>query len=623
MEGESISKCRRQQRDQYQSTWSQRSDAWSQRSDARNPWNQESEKAREEIPEDYENSEEGDAMHEEWKESDEDEDAGHQATSFLVKQEQEGALKSKQYSSWYQMGTRMICTKIEVQDLFMPTPQMAKAMHNKLQPDNHEPEKAWRVELIEAAQTAEADNQAAEVQLQGILEYAIKMRNKDPNSHTPEEKEELAKALQITALKQVPIKDKGKPQLKQLDSGCCGFMMLHDPAFYLRGRANGNKIKIHIAKTGEPDTAESYGAPIASMPTISDPINRQAEGRKVVELSLGICDERYNDLVNENRFTFNLDGSRTPHHVDKENKCIWFYKGLPNQFIVPIEWDCDQMHIDMRPLEGSEATQYLEANPMDTSEWKLGPNQNPLVSTVRDAESIEQIPEESSEEDETQPTKSLRRPRDPHKHQSKKPRVSAKEARRKKRRSRKAKRIIDRELVHQMLCHPGDNQLDRTIETGTMQGLEMVPTREQLLTKGETVPEKRECCEAGKAHKNPTKNSGSPHKTGPKGRGTDWSCDVIGPIRQSINGQTLILVMMCLSTKFVYVRGLQHQKNIETELTTFQSHMERENMKMGTVFTGMTKMCTDSAANLIGKTVQKWPVAPPGASLDTSFFLVV
>jgi hypothetical protein len=53
----------------------------------------------------------------------------------------------------------MICTKIEVQDLFMPTPQMAKAMHNKLQPDNHEPEKAWRVELIEAAQTAEADSQ--------------------------------------------------------------------------------------------------------------------------------------------------------------------------------------------------------------------------------------------------------------------------------------------------------------------------------------------------------------------------------------------------------------------------------------------------------------------------------
>ena len=342
------------------------------------------------------------------------------------------------------------------------------------------------------------------------------------------------------------------------------------------------------------------------MPTISDPINRQPEGRKVVELSLGICDGRYNDLVNENRFTFNLDGSRTPHHVDKENKCIWFYKGLPNQFIVPIEWDSDQMHIDMRPLEGSEAAQYLEANPMDTSEWKLGPNQNPLVSTVRDAESIEQIPEESSEEDETQPTKSLRRPRDPHKHQSKKPRVSAKEARRKKRRSRKAKRIIDRELVHQMLCHPGDNQLDRTIQTGTMQGLEMVPTREQLLTKGETVPERRECCEAGKAHKNPTKNSGSPHKTGPKGRGTDWSCDVIGPIRQSINGQTLILVMMCLSTKFVYVRGLQHQKNIETELTTFQSHMERENIKMGTVFTGMTKMCTDSAANLIGKTVQKW-----------------
>jgi hypothetical protein len=57
----------------------------------------------------------------------------------LVKQEREGALKSTQYDSWYQMGSRMICTRIEVQDLFTPTPQMAKAMHNKLQPDKRAP----------------------------------------------------------------------------------------------------------------------------------------------------------------------------------------------------------------------------------------------------------------------------------------------------------------------------------------------------------------------------------------------------------------------------------------------------------------------------------------------------
>jgi hypothetical protein len=259
-------------------------------------------------------------------------------------------------------------------------------------------------------------------------------------------------------------------------------MVLKDPRFYLRERANGSKIKIHIAKTGDPDTAESYGAPIASVPTISDPVIRRPEQRKVVELSLGICDDRYNDLANENRFTFNLDGTRTPHHVDKENKCIWFYKGLENQFIVPIEWDSDQMHVDMRPLDGPEAQQYLEANPMETSEWKLGPNQNPLVSTIRDVGSAEQpsdaSSESSSEEDETQPIKSLCRPKKPHTHRSQKPRINAKEMRRKKRRARKAKRINDHELVHQMLCHPGDEQLDRTIQTGTMQGLEMVPTRE-------------------------------------------------------------------------------------------------------------------------------------------------
>ena len=229
---------------------------------------------------------------------------------------------------------------------------------------------------------------------------------------------------------------------------------------------------------------------------------------------------------------------------------------------------------------------------MEASEWKLGPNQNPKVTMVRDVDTSEPADlsaGSTSEEEETEPTKSLRRPRKSRPQQPKKQGVSAKEARRQKRKTRKAKKVSDRELVHKMLCHPGDEQLDRTIQTGCMEGLELVPTREQLVTRGEVVPEKRECCEAGKAHKNPTKNSGSPHKTAPKGRGTDWSCDVIGPIRQSITGQTLILVMVCLSTKYLYVRGLQHQRNIETELNTFKATNERENVKMGTVYTGMTK----------------------------------
>ena len=258
-----------------------------------------------------------------------------------------------------------------VQDLFTPTPQGAKALQMKTRPTmdrDHGIENAWHGEMVDAMKAAEADGKMAEVQLQNILEFAIKTKRNDTAEYTQEAKTELSKALTINALSQIPIEDDGEPNKMQLDTGCCGFNMISNPRFYLRGRADGRKIKIHIAKTGKPDSAGSYGTPIASVPTISDPIIRQPEKRHIVELSLGVCDERYNDLINENRLTFNLDGTRTPHRVDKDNKCIWFYKGLPNQFIVPIEWDSDQMHIDMRPLSGTEAVAYLKANPMEASE---------------------------------------------------------------------------------------------------------------------------------------------------------------------------------------------------------------------------------------------------------------
>jgi hypothetical protein len=52
MDGQSISKCRRIQREQYQSTWSQSSNA-------PNPWRQDSDKAQGKIPDDYERDSEG------------------------------------------------------------------------------------------------------------------------------------------------------------------------------------------------------------------------------------------------------------------------------------------------------------------------------------------------------------------------------------------------------------------------------------------------------------------------------------------------------------------------------------------------------------------------------------
>jgi hypothetical protein len=53
---------------------------------APNPWRQGSDKAQGTIPDDYErDSEESEAQSEDWKSADEEEDAGHSATSFLIK----------------------------------------------------------------------------------------------------------------------------------------------------------------------------------------------------------------------------------------------------------------------------------------------------------------------------------------------------------------------------------------------------------------------------------------------------------------------------------------------------------------------------------------------------------
>jgi hypothetical protein len=202
MEGESISKCKRMQREQSQSAWRQRSN-----------------KSQGSIPEDHEqgSNDESEEQNEEWQSAEDEDDQEHTATNFLMKAEQEGAFKSDAYHSWYNMGSRMM--QIEVQDLFTPTPQIAKALRLRMKPCIDEIENAWRGEMVDAAMTPEAGSRVAETQLQGILEYAIKLRRNDTAGYTTEEKAEMAKALRITALKQVPISNEGKPQPKQMDSG--------------------------------------------------------------------------------------------------------------------------------------------------------------------------------------------------------------------------------------------------------------------------------------------------------------------------------------------------------------------------------------------------------------------
>ena len=73
---------------------------------------------------------------------------------------------------------------------------------------------------------------------------------------------------------------------------------------------------------------------------------RRAEPRKAIRTGLAVCDSRIHNLLNENRFDINLDGSNTPHRVDKKNKCVWMYEGTAEEMIIPLSYEHDALYID-------------------------------------------------------------------------------------------------------------------------------------------------------------------------------------------------------------------------------------------------------------------------------------
>jgi hypothetical protein len=66
--------------------------------------------------------------------------------------------------------------------------------------------------------------------------------------------------------------------------------------------------------------------------------------------------------VNENRFDINLDGTSTPHRVDKKNRCIWMYEGTDEQFLVPLDYERDALYIDYRPLQAQEQVAFIKSS---------------------------------------------------------------------------------------------------------------------------------------------------------------------------------------------------------------------------------------------------------------------
>jgi hypothetical protein len=310
--------------------------------------------------------------------------------------------------------------------------------------------------------------------------------------------------------------------------------------------------------------------------------------------------------VNENRFDINLDGTSTPHRVDKKNRCIWMYEGTDEQFLVPLDYERDALYIDYRPLQMHEQVAFIKNNPLKPTEWSLdSPYFSREAAEVKDTVAEhDELDEDYVDEDELERQAQLDEEAD-HPMQG-----GAATNNRRQQKQRHRRPEIDqvlREISHDALCHCGDKTLDETITRQVMDGGEKLTTSGRL--KRALGPKgKRKCrhCEAGWAQKQSTKNSGMVHKTPPKGAGTDVSADVVGPMPRSIEGHNLFLIVIDLQTKWIYIAGMKDQADMHLRFDEYLALMKREDMKHRRVHLGLSKMVTDSAMNLMSTKMKVW-----------------
>jgi hypothetical protein len=164
--------------------------------------------------------------------------------------------------------------------------------------------------------------------------------------YLPIDKEKPLSSVANALSAKMPIEDDGKVVRQQMDSGCCGMSMLGNPAYFPYGLAHGNKINVHTAEKGTVRQAKACGVAAGSVATIKDLQTRAPGPRRAIRTGLAVCDDAIHGLVNENRFDINLDGTSTPHRVDKKNRCIWMYEGTDEQFLVPLDYERDALYID-------------------------------------------------------------------------------------------------------------------------------------------------------------------------------------------------------------------------------------------------------------------------------------
>jgi hypothetical protein len=155
---------------------------------------------------------------------------------------------------------------------------------------------------------------------------------------------------------------------------------------------------VHTAEKNVVRTAEKYGVAAGSVPTITDLKTRRAGPRKAIRTGLAVFDSRIHNLLNENRFDINLDGSNTPHRVDKKNKCVWMYEGTAEEMIIPLSYERDALYIDYRPLTAEEQVQFVRANPLSMEDWSLGESQHHLREPIREV--LEEVQRQECEVEE-------------------------------------------------------------------------------------------------------------------------------------------------------------------------------------------------------------------------------
>jgi len=163
----------------------------------------------------------------------------------------------------------------------------------------------------------------------------------------------------------------------------------------------------------------------------------------------------------------------------------------------------------------------------------------------------------------------------------------------------------ERETAHAALSHCGERTLDETITKGIMDGMENLQTKQQMYTK---LGKKKLCrhCQRGKNSKKSTKNTSSPHTDKPKGPGTDISADVIGPFTPSICGATYMLVIVCMKTKYMYVKSISDQADLHIQFEEYRALMKAKDVTYKRVALNISKLCTDHASNMMCIEMKIW-----------------